>query len=822
MSQILVSITHPKGTEKTMRFQCLAHTVIKASVQSRNNNSLKPAISVFISLLFILLAGAAFPGRSMSIEEMERQARGQGLSFEQIEEMKRRYGAADSSTLPSRRTPDQTPTQLRWNEETAAAPSDEEFSFDTSSITQDVDSSKVDSTADSTELRHFGYNLFSSVPDAFKPTAVGPVDPGYMIGPGDVLRLAVWGQTEFQYELKVDNQGKILIPVAGQVHVTGIPFEELQAKIKNLLSRHYSSLKSRPPRTFMDLTVAKLRPIRVYIMGEVKQPGGYTVSSFASVFSALYSVGGPLERGSLREISVIRNDSTVATVDIYDYLMSGRSDSDIRLRNNDVIFVPPRGKTVSVTGSVARPAIYELRKDDNLQKLLSFAGGVLSTSNVDRAQIHRVLPFEQRSDGKQVTKVLDIDLKRYLESKEDFTLYDSDSLYVIPLFSDLRNFVTLSGAVQYPGTYQCDNMSLADLIFRHGKLIDNKSFSRRADLIRLNDDKVTTTVYPINLERLRTDAGSDMEMLPGDQVIIYEMNVAKPTDLTITVDGEVNMPGDYDLSSNMTVTDAILRAGGFTRRAFRTRVDVYRPDILDERKLARVFQVELPNSLDYADPEVRKLQLQDRDRIVVRPDPNYKEDNYVTIDGLVKYAGTYALEERNERLSQIIDRAGGLMPDAYLLGATINRNGRRMVVNFESAYRKQRTRDDVILQKGDSIYIPCRPNSVLVQGQVNNEGLYGFIDGHNLKDYIKRAGGLADSANYALVTLPNGETQRKGIGWLGSGPEIPDGSKIYVTKKLAKAPSERKGPSVAEIIKDTLAIITSAVTIVVLVDQLKD
>lgn len=806
-----------------MRFQCLAHSVKEAYIPNRNRRSGKPTASVLISLLFILAAGMAFQSHSMSIEEMEKQAREQGLGTEQIEEMKKRYGATDSSLIASPRIQGQTPAQLKWSQDSAPAPSEAEFDFDSSSMTEKSDTAVIDSTsADSTELRHFGYNLFSSVPDAFKPTAVGPVDPGYMVGPGDVLRLAVWGQTEFQYELKVDNQGKILIPVAGQVHVTGTPFEQLQEKIKNLLSRHYSSLKSSPPRTFMDLSVARLRPIRVYIMGEVKQPGGYTVSSFASVFSALYSVGGPLERGSLREISVIRNDSTVATVDIYDYLTSGRSDSDIRLQNNDVIFVPPRGKTVSVTGSVARPAIYELKKDDNLQKLITAAGGVLSTSNVDRAQIHRVLPFDQRTDDKQVTNIMDISLKKYLESKEDFTLYDGDSLHVTPLFSDLRNFATLSGAIQYPGVYQCENLKLSDLIFRHGKLIDNKSFTRRADLIRLNDDRVTTTVIPIDLAKLRTDAGSDMEMLPGDQVIVYEMDVEKPTDLSITVDGEVRTPGDYELSSNMTVVDAILRAGGFTRKAFRTRVDVYRPDFLDKRKLAKVFQVELPVPLDYTDPEIRKLQLEDRDRIVVRPDPNYTEDNYVTINGLVKYAGTYALEERNERLSEIIDRAGGLMPDAYLLGATINRGGKRMVVNFEAAYNKNRTRDDVILQKGDSIHIPSRPNSVLVQGQVNNEGLYGYIKGHNLKDYIKRAGGLADSASYALITFPNGETKRESLRWLGSGSLIPDGSYIFVTKKPARPPKERRGPSWAEVIKETLAIITSAVTIVVLVNELKE
>ncbi len=765
----------------------------------------------------ILFSGFLFSSFifAMSIEEMERAALGQGMSPAQIEEMKNRYRASGPASGM------QQPQPAKWSNEQGPRPSQYELPTDTiDTLAAKTDTLKADSLAsDSIKLPYFGYKLFSTVPDAFKPTAIGPVDPGYLIGPGDVLRLAVWGQAEFQYELTVSNEGKILVPVAGQVHVSGIPFEQLQTKLKTLLSRHYSGLTTNPPRTFMDLTVARLKPIRVYIMGEVHQPGGYTVSSFGNAFSALYSVGGPLERGSLREISVIRNDSTVATVDIYDYLLSGRSRSDIRLQNNDIVFVPPRGKTVSVSGSVVRPAVYELKKDDNLQALLAFCGGLLPASNIDRAHIRRVLPFDQRSSESQMTKVVDINLKEYLQSKQDFTLYNNDSLHITPLYDDLRNFVTLSGAVQYPGVYQCDSITLKDLIFKQGKLIDNKSFTKRADLIRLNEDRVTTSIYPVNLQTLGSDE-TNQKLLPGDEVIVYEMDVEKPTELSITVDGEVRRPGAYTMSSNMTVTDAILRAGGFTKKALRRRVDVYRPDLVDESRLAQVFQVELPDSVDYSSPEYRKLRLTDRDRIVVRPDPNYKEDHFVTITGYVKYAGTYALEGRDERLSTILERAGGIMPDAYLKGATIIRNGKRVVVDFESAYLKRRTKEDLILQKADSIYIPSRPNNVFVHGQVNNEGLYGYIPNYSLGDYIDRAGGLADSASYVLITLPNGEVQKKRAGgWFRDNPKIPDGSQIFVTKKLARPPNAN-GPSVAEIVRDTLAIITSAVTLVVLAKQL--
>ncbi|MDG5815193.1 SLBB domain-containing protein [Chitinispirillales bacterium ANBcel5] len=737
----------------------------------------------------------------------------QRLSREQLERMRSQQ---QPHQLQPPRQQEMQPSI--WDYETHSKDHDSALLFDTLVDFQPPDSFDL---ADTAALTYYGYDLFTEIPEVFKPSPIGPVDPGYTLAPGDVMRLSVWGQVEFEHELTVNQEGKVMIPVVGMVHVSGIPFEQLEQKLKGMLSRHFSGLTSSPPRTFMHLTVGRLRPIRVYFMGEVKQPGGYTVSSFANVFSALYSVGGPLKSGSLRSISVIRNDSTIANVDLYDYLLKGRSDSDVRLRNNDVIFVPPRGKTISISGAVFRPAIYELRPDDHLLSLLQFCGGPKSASNIEQATLRRIVPFEQRANASQMKKLLSIDLKRYLETDNDFKLYDQDSLHVYPLFSDLRNFVRLSGAVQYPGTYE-SSVSLYDLIFNHGKIIDNKTFKGRADLIRFNDDLVTTTVIPIDLKRLKSDQTYNMQMEPGDEVIVYELDVVSPTDLRITVDGEVREPGVYLMSSNMTVADAILRAGGFSRRAHKTRVDVFRPDNSGRNRLSRVFNIDLPDSLNYSSDKGREFVLEDRDRIVVRPDPNYREENYITIQGLVRYAGTYGLEERNERLSDLIDRAGGLMPDAYLKGASIIRDDKRLVVDFEAAYVYGRNREDVILQSGDSIYIPSRPNNVLIHGQVNNEGLYGYVEGQRLRSYLDRAGGVADSANFILVTKPNGETQKHSFRRFARNPKISDGSTIHVTKKPRREPRERTGASVSDIIKDTLAIITSAVTIIVLVQQIND
>jgi protein involved in polysaccharide export with SLBB domain len=669
-------------------------------------------------------------------------------------------------------------------------------------------------------LPYFGYEIFRKIPDAFKPNAVGPVDPGYLVGPGDKLRLSVWGQAEFQYELIVSKEGKIFIPVIGQVYVTGVPFETLQEKIKSLLSRNYSGLSASPQHTFMDLTVAKMRPVRIFIMGEVKQPGGYTVSSYATTFNALYSIGGPLARGSLRNIKIIRNGREIAIVDLYDYLLGGKCTTDVRLQNNDVVFIPPRSKTVAITGSVFRPAYYELTEKDNLNSLLAYCGGISSLTNLDRAYLHRVLPFDMRDGALSLTRITDVNLKEYLLEKKDFVLYDNDSIALTPLYADMKNQVTLSGAVMYPGVYQSDTITLADLIFKYGKLIDDKSYTVRADLFRLNEDFITKKVFPIDLKRLQNESSYNRKMLPGDSVLVYNNTVEKPNDLFISVEGEVNKPGNYTMSTNMTVADAVILAGGFGRKAYRKYVDVYRRNVTSVDSLCNIYKISLPDSFSYLDENVRSFNLEDRDRIVVRVNPDYNEISMVKITGQVKYQGNFALISRRENINGIIDRAGGLMPDAYLGGAKVFREKNRLILDLDKAYNGKDERENILVKNGDSIYIPKRPNTVSVSGNVNNPGLFSFVENSSLINYISKAGGIQDSTELFLLTSPNGATKK--LKNFVKGPKILDGSSIVVTKKKAVDQSNKKqGPTVAEVIRDTLAIITSAVTIIALAVQLK-
>ncbi|MBU1421780.1 MAG: SLBB domain-containing protein, partial [Bacteroidetes bacterium] len=522
-------------------------------------------------------------------------------------------------------------------------------------------------------MEYFGYKIFESIPTAFEPTAVGPIDPGYLIGPGDVLRLYVWGSVELQHQLEVDAQGTIFIPTAGQYFVSGVAYKDLQVKMTRYLSKFYEGLASEPPTIFLDISIAKLKPIKIFVLGEVPRPGGYNISSFATVFNALYGVGGPLTSGSLREIRVIRNNKVLTTVDLYDYLLKGQLIGDVRLQNNDMIFIPPRGKTVTIKGEILRPAIYELKPGENLKKLIDYSGRLKTTAYLGRAQVERILPFEQRKKFELERQFLDLDLSKIIGIKdEEFQLYDNDVVTIFPVLDRVENFVKVEGAVYRPGTYElskvqnikeliseaygvlpevyygkadiirtrpdetfefisfnlglalqgdplnninlkprdqvkiysiydlvdrksvsisgyvkspvtlpyADSLTLFDMVFRAGGLQDpifrGRAFMMRGDLIRVNPDGLTTRIIPFDLEKLLNDQSFNMQLNPGDKIYIYTAEVEKVLDKYVTVEGDVRSPGQLVLSSNMTVMDAILQAGGFTQSSLRTEVYVNR------------------------------------------------------------------------------------------------------------------------------------------------------------------------------------------------------------------------------------------------------
>lgn len=781
---------------------------------------------------------------------------------------------------------------------------------------------EVQAKSTSENLQYFGYDVFQNNAKAFAPNESGPIDPGYLIGPGDVLRLYIWGSVELQYELTVDKEGRIFIPVAGQVFVSGIEYKNLQQKLTSYLSKFYDGLSQEPPTAFLDVTLAKLKPIRIYVLGEVAKPGAYNMSSFATVFNALYSFGGPLNSGSLRDIRVIRNQKIISKIDLYDYLLKGQLIGDTRLQDNDMIFVPPRGKTVSVKGEIRRPAIYELTSEENLQKLLTYSGGLLSTAYLGRSQINRIIPFSERANSKLEREVVDISLNHIVKDSADYNLYDGDILTIFPILDKVENFVTINGSVYRPGNYElskaptlkklienaygllpetyygkadiirtrpdetnefitvdlqlalkddkvnnvkleprdqvkiysiydlvdkktvsisgyvkqpysipfADSLTLYDLVFRAGGLQDpffrGKAYLLRADLIRVNPDGVTTRIIPFDLQELLKEKSVKLDLMPGDKVFIYKADVDKVVDKFVTIEGEVKKPGQYPLNTNMTIPDLILQAGGYTEQSLRTEAYVsrLRPSGYSGEKLTEVLTIPLPIdfrkiSRNTTDSSKTNFYLEHRDIVIVRKNPNYEPQRTISLKGEVKYPGTYVLENKNETLLELLKKAGGPTAEAFLFGTYFNRGGKRVIADFQKLYEDEDENQDILLHQGDDIFIPKRPNSVLVGGEVNTTGLFKYFDGSEVKDYISLAGGEKDSANYILYTQANGSTKKVGFGFFSSNPTVTDGSIISVTKLPPPAPSEKVDWGTT--IRDVFAIVTSAVTIIVLARQIK-
>jgi protein involved in polysaccharide export with SLBB domain len=686
------------------------------------------------------------------------------------------------------------------------------------------------------DLEYFGYNMFKRIPTAFEPNNVGPIDPGYLVGPGDELLLSVWGQAEFQYELEVDREGRVFIPNVGEVFVIGIPLRDLQSKLSTQLSKYYSGLASQPPTVFLDVTITKLRPLRIFVMGEVTQAGGYTISSYATVFNALYAVGGPQQMGSLRGIKVIRDNKVTATVDLYDYLLKGDGSSDVRLQNNDVVFIPPRGKTVSVRGEVKRPAIFELKDNENFNSLLEFCGGLLPAAYTDKAHVDRIKPFDQRSFGAEDRVVVDVPLHDLVEKKiKDFPLYDGDDVRVDTILDEMRNFVMVGGSVWRPDRYALDKAPTVLRLIQAANGLQPKTFMPVAHIVRYNEDRLTKALIPFNLGDLMSGKLGDISLEPKDSVIIYSTEETEVKTRYVIINGEVKNPGKYELTSNMTLPDLILQAGGFTEEAdlLDCEVSRVRPEGMTGDTLSIILHPKLPLELSrisaarVSGDSVEHLigaetfLLQQRDEVLIRPNPNYRAQENVFVEGDITYPGVYALEKRGELLSDIINRAGGPTKTSYLGGAQFFRDKRILHVDFEEAYYGKDKLNDVLMHDSDKIIIPTSPHTVNVQGEVNNPGLVSFVKGESVTDYINRAGGLTDSSNYAIYAKPSGESERVNFGFLRSNPEVLEGSNITVTK--VSPPPPQTGPQfdLNATIKDSFAILTSAATVAFIIYQVE-
>ncbi len=675
---------------------------------------------------------------------------------------------------------------------------------------------------------YFGYDLFRNIPRNFEFSPVGPVDDSYIVGFGDDLRLTVWGAAEFQYDLQVDREGRIYIPNVGQFTTAGKPLKQARSDLKRWLSRTYNGLRSTPPTIFMDLTLTRLRPIKIFVLGEVAQPGGYTVTNSSTVFNAIYSVGGPLESGSLREIKVIRNGKVITTVDLYDFLLSGLKHSQVRLTDNDHVFIPLRGKTVTLSGQVKRPSIYELKPDEPLNDLLGFGGGLTPEAYTKRIQIQRIIPFDQRQDPSIARQVLDFDLEPILSGKRHEKMFDGDTVTVFSILDMFKNVATIKGAVLQPGQYEINSeiRTIRDLIAIADGLAGD-AYLGKADLVRLKDDS-TRVITNINLQEvLEGNPEHNLSLERDDQVRVYSIDELR-INKVVTILGAVNKPGNYPLLEDMTVEDLIYQAGGLSEGAYYKEAQISRLSANQNPSgdKSEIVPVRLVNeegkefNLDFiGNGQARQTKLKHRDILYIRHDPAFQPQENVSIAGEVRFPGDYPLLRENEMLSEIIERAGGVLPTGYAGGGRLERGGERVVIKMEDAIAGKK-QADVILLPDDQIIIPLKPNTVAVRGNVGIEGLIKFGPGKRVSYYIDRAGGLGEDTESVFITQASGATIRlqRNILFRRANPVADEGALITVTKKTVRETDQPV--DIRQIVAESTALITSVLTVLILVRNL--
>jgi len=641
-----------------------------------------------------------------------------------------------------------------------------------------------------------------------------PTSPNYLLGPGDEILLTMWGETQLFTQLAVNREGTIVVPNAGPVPAQGITVDALKARLLRRLTSFYSGLRNgaSDANTWLDVSIGKLRTIQVFVLGEVKKPGGYAISSMSTSFLALYVAGGPSINGSLRSIEVLRNDKSISTIDFYEYALRGDKSKDVRLQDGDIVFVKTVGKRIALVGNVMHPAIYELKEDETLKDVLAMAGGLQVNAYFDRAHVERIIPFTER---KLYTKnILDIDLKFSTSEdlmKSDFKLESGDIISILRINEFLQNRVTISGNVKKPGVFALKTgMKVKDLVQEADSLLSD-TFGERANLVRVLPSS-RRQIIPFNITlAMQGDSANNLDLEPEDEVTVFKLGYFFP-EQTVSIAGAVRMPGNYVRAENMTVADLVVEAGGLTEAASKQDWELAK---LDTTKIGNLSKIKKFNVTEnyWDDQKGKPIVLEDFDHLMVPSNPKFNRQRLVTINGYVMYPGSYALQEENEKLSSIVKRAGGLRLGAYLEGSTVIRkwnNAGLVPVDFEKSLDDDESRDNISMLDGDVVNIAFKQEVVLVRGEVFVPSAVVYKKGASLSYYLKQAGGMQEDADddRIFVTLPNGKKWEE--GWfIFPNPEIYGGSIIFVPKKI-----ETKSETLA-IMRDwsTIFVSLAAITI---------
>ena len=512
----------------------------------------------------------------------------------------------------------------------------------------------------------FGYNIFKQDPELFQSSSKGVVDPNYLIGPNDEIILMMWGETQFRLVLSVDKEGFIFIPEIGQVFVNGLNLRLLESKLFKVLSRSYASLipQQGEAATFLDISLGKLRPLRIQVLGQVKQPGAYTISSSTTLFSSLYYFNGPTIEGSLRDIRLIRGGKELASIDYYDFLLTGKKPNDLNLQLDDIIFIPPRKNSIEIRGEIHKPGIYELKKDETLKDLIELANGLKVTAYLNRIQIDRVLSFSDRIIMDMDRTLLDFDLNKIIKNIEKIKLFDGDKIEVFSILEERLNTVNISGSVSRPGKYDIgDSLNLKQLIKKADGFLGS-AYLKRIDITRTYED-FSKELIKVNLDSLKESNYELIKLFSMDEVKVYDINEMK-NNKSVSIYGHVFNPGFYKLKKNMRLSDLIFYGGGFLDDDWRNSAYLGRADLIrweDNMINKYIIPFNLGELLRSPDNKNNFL-LNSGDKVQIYSEKTFNAIRPLTISGAVKNVGSYDLKN-GMTIKDLILEAGGLIENVY-------------------------------------------------------------------------------------------------------------------------------------------------------------
>ncbi len=690
----------------------------------------------------------------------------------------------------------------------------------------------------------FGRDIFSNKNLSFEPLMNIATPQNYVLGAGDQVSVDIYGASQKSADCTVSPDGDIVIEGYGPIRLGGLTVAAAKAKLRSTLGSRYQSSR-------INLSLGQTRTVSINVMGEVKKPGTYTLSAFASVFNALYMAGGTNDIGTLRNIKIYRANRLVSVCDIYDYILNGKMTGNVRLHDGDVIIVGPYDCLVNITGKVKRPMYYEMKRNESVQTLLRYSGGFTGDAYKKAVRVNRKTGREYA-----VYNVEEFDMS-------SFQIADGDSVSVDSILARYANTVEIKGAVFRPGMYQLgDGINSVRTLVQHAEGLTEDAFTARAVMHRMKEDR-TLRVIPVDLKGIMEQSVADIALKENDVLFIPTKQTAM-NEQTITIQGEVMYPGVYKYADNETLEDFVLQAGGLTDKASTVRVDVARRVGNPKAKatdnvIAKDFSFALKDGF-VIDGE-QGFVLQPFDEVFVRKDPSYSEQQNVSIEGEVTFPGTYTLSRRGMRLTDLVAAAGGATPLAYVHGARLERRTneterKRMEtalqmqnemlqqellslaasqtsgtslqqvgqqskdeqlkkflvpdtypvgIELDKALADPNSDANIVLRKGDRLVLPEHTATVKVNGAVMYPNTVSFIKGKGVSYYINASGGYSKNARKsgAYVIYMNGMVSKS------SKAKVEPGCEIVVPSKIRRRTSPAEALNIGSSMSSIAAMIAT-------------